>query len=818
MKTSYLLLPALVIVLLALLAWPSGARSAMPEPALGGSAADFVITVRTDIPGESSATQFTIPTTGDGYNYNVDCDNDGVDDITGATGDATCNYPSPGVYTIRIKDNTGRQTGFPRIYFHNGGDRFKLLAVEQWGTGKWTSMADAFQGCGHLTRVGTDAPDLSNVTDMSGMFSYAYDFNQDIGHWDTSNVTDMHNMFTWANAFNQDIGDWDTSNVTNMRMMFSHALAFNQDIGGWNTSNVTDMRGMFYVARAFNQDIGGWDTSNVTDMGAMFHGVDDFNQDIGGWDTSNVADMHNMFAWAYTFNQDVGDWDTGKVTDMSRMFLGARAFDQDIGDWDTGNVTDMSRMFAGARAFNQDIGGWNTGKVTDMSEMFFGARAFDQDIGDWDTSNVTDMSRMFYAAHAFDQDIGGWDTSNVTHMRAMFCRASAFNQDIGKWDTSNVTDMAWMFGMANAFNQNIGGWDTSNVTDMLAMFQDARAFDQDIGEWDVSNVAEMRRMFAGAKLSTDHYDALLMGWDAQDLRPNVRFDGGASTYCKGESARNHMINSDGWIINDGGKNCGPLIFSGSTEDEQGNPLRYSYVRIWGVNAQGYREKFLANVSASWTGAWSWRAPDATRYPAYDIDLNPTDTPFGQWTQYQPVETVAGPGGEVLGPGWIRYLYTGGGRHEGSRFILRSTLPTPTPAPDALIFSGSTEDEQGNPLRYSYVRIWGVNVQGYREKFLANVSASWTGAWSWRAPDATRYPAYDIDLNPIDTPYGRWTQYQPVETVAGPGGEVLGPGWIRYPYTRNGRFGDNVFSLRHAPPPTHTPTPTPHALWLPLVQR
>ena len=94
---------------------------------------DFVITVQTDNPGTSSTTQFTIPTTGGGYNFNVDCDNDGSDDATGQTGDYTCNYGSAGTYTVRIKDNSGSGTGFPRIYFNGGGDKDKLLTIEQWG-------------------------------------------------------------------------------------------------------------------------------------------------------------------------------------------------------------------------------------------------------------------------------------------------------------------------------------------------------------------------------------------------------------------------------------------------------------------------------------------------------------------------------------------------------------------------------------------------------------------------------------------------------------------------------------------------------------
>ena len=202
---------------------------------------DFVITIKTDNAGTSTSTQFTIPTTGTGYDYNVDCNNDGVNEASAQTGDYTCNYAAAGTYTVRIKDNTGLGTGFPRIYFNNGGDRRKLLTIEQWGKGKWTSMAYAFLACSNLAGQATDSPDLSRVTDLSYMFTNASAFNQNIGGWDTANVTDMSHMFSGANSFNQDIGIWNTANVTNMSDMFYGAYSFNQNIDSWNTANVTNM-------------------------------------------------------------------------------------------------------------------------------------------------------------------------------------------------------------------------------------------------------------------------------------------------------------------------------------------------------------------------------------------------------------------------------------------------------------------------------------------------------------------------------------------------------------------------------------------------
>ncbi len=560
----------------------------------GQTARDFIITVQTDNPGSSTDTQFTIPAYFSGtYNYNVDCDDNGIFDATGQTGSYTCDYGTggEGTYTVRIADNSGSGTGFPRIYFNNGGDAEKLLTIEQWGTGKWTSMGSAFYGCSNLAGQASDTPDLSGVTSMLNMFRGASSFNQDISTWNTSNITRMDSMFESASAFDQNVGGWDTSSVTNMGSMFYAASAFNQNIGSWDTSSVIDMGDMFHAASVFNQNIGSWDTSQVTDMSGMFYAASAFNQNIGGWVTASVTNMSNMFLNAPAFNQPIGSWNTGSVTNMDSMFESASAFNQNIGGWNTANVTLMTEMFKSASAFNQPIDSWSTLNVTNMKSMFDGASAFNQPLGSWNTSNITDMERMFQNASAFDRNIGTWNTSSVTNMFGMFSGASAFNRDIGGWTTSSVLNMGSMFSgapsfnqdisgwvtssvtnfnsmfiNASSFNQDIGGWSTSNVVSMSNMFYGASSFDQDISAWNVSNVTIMTNMFYNVTLSTANYDALLIGWDAQTLQSGVTFHGGNSKYCAGESARNNMDTNDGWSILDGGKGCPAEI------DIQGNGI------------------------------------------------------------------------------------------------------------------------------------------------------------------------------------------------------------------------------------------------------
>ena len=143
-----------------------------------------------------------------------------------------------------------------------------------------------------------------------------------ISKWDVSNITDMSYLFSDIILFNDDISEWDVSNVTNMRYMFCGAKLFNQTLN-WDTSKVTNMKNMFNDAKSFNQPLI-WDTSNVTNMQYMFSDATSFNQPLN-WDTSNVTNMENMFAFATSFNQPLNDWIVSNETNIRNMFLEANS-------------------------------------------------------------------------------------------------------------------------------------------------------------------------------------------------------------------------------------------------------------------------------------------------------------------------------------------------------------------------------------------------------------------------------------------------------------------------------------------------------------
>ena len=186
--------------------------------------------------------------------YTIDWGDGSQDTVAGS---ASHTYAALGTYTIKV---SGDLTRINLSAFSQSAQ--KLASIEQWGDIRWTTTANMFRGASNMIHNAKDTPDLSGVTDMSGMFKGAAAFNGDISDWDTSSVTNMSNMFSDATSFNQDINTSGSS---------------------WNTTGVTDMNSMFFGAAAFNGDISDWDVRGVTDMTDMFEGATAFEQNLGKW-------------------------------------------------------------------------------------------------------------------------------------------------------------------------------------------------------------------------------------------------------------------------------------------------------------------------------------------------------------------------------------------------------------------------------------------------------------------------------------------------------------------------------------------------------
>ena len=217
------------------------------------------------------------------YRYHVDW-GDGTLNSNVAI-DVTHTYAKSGVYQIKI---TGL---FPKF---QSPDIARLTSIDQWGTIKWRSMRDAFEGAVNLSNITKFAPDLRLVTDMHKMFRGCNLLNSSLNSWDVSNVQDMSQIFENAHSFNKILDRWDVSSVTNMVSMFQNAKAFNQDISGWDVDSVNNLAVMFRDAESFNQDISRWNVTSSPDLSGMFDRALAFDQNLDSWDVSNALYLDGM--------------------------------------------------------------------------------------------------------------------------------------------------------------------------------------------------------------------------------------------------------------------------------------------------------------------------------------------------------------------------------------------------------------------------------------------------------------------------------------------------------------------------------------------
>ena len=134
--------------------------------------------------------------------------------------------------------------------------------------------------------------DCSSLTDMTGLAG-----------WDVSNVTDMSFMFSYCSSLTDltALKGWNVSNVTDMHIMFGGCSDLTDLTGlkDWNVSSVTDMGSMFYDCSSLTNltPLANWNVSNVTNMESMFSGCSSLTDltAIKNWNVSNVMEMRDMF-------------------------------------------------------------------------------------------------------------------------------------------------------------------------------------------------------------------------------------------------------------------------------------------------------------------------------------------------------------------------------------------------------------------------------------------------------------------------------------------------------------------------------------------
>ena len=215
-----------------------------------------------------------------------------------------------------------------------------------------------------------------------------------IASWDVSQVTDMSGLFKDNDSFNADLSLWNVSKVTNMNNMFEKATSFNSDLTKWKVGKVNRMLSMFGSAKQFNNGsargvanngLKDWDVGMVQEMRDMFREAEGFNSNIGGWNVMGTYSMESMFEGATSFNcgQAPGvrhdllvSWNVMNVIHMQRMFAGATCFNGNLSTWtlsDLAMVYDTD-MFANATRYNPPDGFSIGEKASEKAKVIAEAR------------------------------------------------------------------------------------------------------------------------------------------------------------------------------------------------------------------------------------------------------------------------------------------------------------------------------------------------------------------------------------------------------------------------------------------------------------
>ena len=148
---------------------------------------------------------------------------------------------------------------------------------------------------------------VKEITDMSYVFNTdeLLDFNGDVSSWDVSNVTNMEGMFYNCKKFDGDLSKWNTSKLDNASYMFAICTKFTgKGLKNWNVEKLYKATEMFADCGQFKEDLSNWNPKNLQDACGMFSGCYSFKCDLNGWKPNfyNINDAEDMFKDADKIN------------------------------------------------------------------------------------------------------------------------------------------------------------------------------------------------------------------------------------------------------------------------------------------------------------------------------------------------------------------------------------------------------------------------------------------------------------------------------------------------------------------------------------
>ena len=334
-------------------------KGAQESPASNIVDTYFKITIDTTKAGSANDT-FILPLPSAGtYDYYVDWGEGAPESHYVVNTSQTHVYAASGTYQIKIRGT------FPHIKFNYGGDRLKLISIDNWGNIAWGSFERSFYGCANMNGTYTDTPNLSAVTSMSVMLADCDKFNWYITGWSAPEVLNMSYFLSGCHAFNKPVSI-STPKVTNVSHFLEYGDVFNQSVT-INTGEATDMSYFYFRCLVYNQPlafVGG--TAKVTNMSYMLEYCQLFNQSLASLNTGKVTTMQRMMFACFVFNQSLASFDVTSLTGAAEMLryctLSKVNYDAILTSWAAQAVKD-SVTFHGGYSYTTVGGTGNIGRT-----------------------------------------------------------------------------------------------------------------------------------------------------------------------------------------------------------------------------------------------------------------------------------------------------------------------------------------------------------------------------------------------------------------------------------------------------------------------
>ncbi|GMH95224.1 hypothetical protein TL16_g13105 [Triparma laevis f. inornata] len=359
-----------------------------------------------------------------------------------------------------------------------------------------------------------------NVSEVTSMY---YLFSAEESDSDSDSDSDGDDFGEAAKQFNADLSRWDVSNVTDMGGVFYKAQSFDCNLSSWNVEKVTDMKGMFKGAKKFDKNaIKGWELKGKN-TDSMFGNSRQIAR-RGGWRSSigleirgdqaygeGTKKLYDEAAIPYLSGGDASEIpkeEFEKFSDAIRWKL----LEKFPNAFEFCTLREKAALFLKVdvetdaalslgksdepeipkeefEKLDEMIRGMLVGKFGPIwgKDFKFGNVSLKEAAKEWCEDEHTAETKY--------GPISGWDVSEVTNMRNLFSAddryggyeaAKQFNADLSGWDVSNVTDMGGMFYKAQSFDCNLSSWNVEKVTTMEGMFRGAKKFDKNtIKGWEL---------------------------------------------------------------------------------------------------------------------------------------------------------------------------------------------------------------------------------------------------------------------------------------------------------------------------------------------